>query len=357
MGLAREGTTMTTRKFSLWKNLTIIILGGTGLATWVVGACGSMDEGHEVEIAAARTSRASVETVDQIPQDYVLTPGADLMHKDCVHQVPNGAVTHADLSVTLNGKTIAQYAACTHKRYRYAAPGSGVVAAAGSGHAPGTGNGWVEAGWAYSTQTQFTHMSAGSWIVPANPTLNQGQTIFFFPSLTNDNSIIQPVLQWGPSVAGGGAFWAYANWWVVGTTTKFVSVLQTASPGDTMIGSLDMTYLAATYQYWTITAQDASHGTTTSNSVEITEADPFNAAQSGVLEAYGVSSCSAFPSGSSGWTYFSQPVMYQGTTYTDRNLIVPAWFLFDYNSTGWTGPICNFAATTVDSHGNTTLDY
>jgi hypothetical protein len=349
--------TMTTRKFSLWKNLTIIILGGTGLATWVVGACGSMEGNQDVELAVAHRVGSSLETVDQIPAGYLPTPGGILRHRDCIHQVPEGAATHVDLSVTLNGKKIAQYAACSHQAYRYTPPSAGLAPGTPGRVTPGTGNGWVEASWAWSTQPQFTHMSTGWWDVPANPTLNQGQTIFLFPSLENDQSIIQPVLQWGPSAGGGGAYWAFANWWVVGSTTEFVSTMKAVAVGDEMSGSLDMTYLATTYQYWTITAKDDSTGVTTSNSVEVTEGDPFNAAQAGVLEAYGVSSCSAFPSGSAGWTYFSQPVMYQGYTYTDRNVVVPAWFLTDYNSWGWTGPLCNFAASTVDSHGNTTIDY
>jgi hypothetical protein len=133
--------------------------------------------------------------------------------------------------------------------------------------------------------------------------------------------------------------------------------LKTTSPGNEFSGVLDMTYNNSTSQNWTITANDLTAGTSTSNNVSINETGAFNAAQNGVLEAYGVSSCSAFPSGSSGWTYWNAPNMYQGTSYNDRIAVTPSWFLWDYNGTGWSGPICNFSASNVDSIGNTNLDY
>jgi hypothetical protein len=124
-----------------------------------------------------------------------------------------------------------------------------------------------------------------------------------------------------------------------------------------MNGVLDLAYNTSTYQNWTITAADTTNGTSTSNTFTVNQSSSFNTAQNGVLEAYGISTCSAFPSGSSGWTYWDAPRMYQGYSYLDRNPVTPGWFLFDYNSAGWTGPLCNFSASNVDSVGNTNLDY
>ena len=42
------------------------------------------------------------------------------------------------------------------------------------------------------------------------------RTIFLFNGIQNSTSIYQPVLQWGPSAAGGGNFWTVASWYVDG---------------------------------------------------------------------------------------------------------------------------------------------
>jgi hypothetical protein len=336
------------RKFVL-RNLTITILGGIGMSTWMIGACDSFDETQDVSTtrAALQSPKDSLEAVKQVPADYGIVPGGIVMHKDCVHQIPDGAVASYDLSVTLNGKKIAQYAECKHKKYR--------LAGAADGATPGTGNGWVESSWAYSSKTQFNHLDTGYWLVPATP-VNHGQTIFFFPSLENNASIIQPVLQWGPSAAGGGAFWTFANWYVTGSTTMFVSTLKTTAVGHQFWGSIDMSNQIGSNQYWNIQIKDVTSNNLTNSNVIVNSTSPFNAAQVGVLEAYGVSTCDSFPSGSSGQTYFPIPYVTQGNSYNDRNLINPSWFGVDYIGFGWTGPVCGFSVS-VGSTGGTWLNY
>ena len=54
------------------------------------------------------------------------------------------------------------------------------------------------------------------WTVPPAPATQNGQTIFLFPGIQNSTMIYQPVLQWGPSAAGGGNYWAVASWYVDG---------------------------------------------------------------------------------------------------------------------------------------------
>ena len=84
----------------------------------------------------------------------------------------------------------------------------------------------------------------------------------------------------------------------------------------------------------------------------------YNNAQSAVLEAYGVTVCSDFPSGPAGQTYFStyfsRPALYQGSSYHDRNAISPSWSI-NGPSSKWTagnGPICGFGNSTTDSTGS-----
>ncbi|MDQ1536442.1 MAG: hypothetical protein QOE58_835, partial [Actinomycetota bacterium] len=73
---------------------------------------------------------------------------------------------------------------------------------------PAFGSGWITyASWTNSTGTPVSRF-ATSWRVPAAPSTSIGQTIFLFNGIQNSTMIYQPVLQWGPSAAGGGANWA-----------------------------------------------------------------------------------------------------------------------------------------------------
>lgn len=88
-----------------------------------------------------------------------------------------------------------------------------------------------------------------TFTVPAAPTTNHGQTIFYF-GYTQDHAsphetmLFQPLLQWGASDSGGGAYWSIAAWYVYGgvfyhsTNTTSGQV----SAGDTLLGWIDIHY-------------------------------------------------------------------------------------------------------------------
>ncbi len=78
--------------------------------------------------------------------------------------------------------------------------------------AAGLGEGWIAyAGWTNDTGHPVTLFST-MWKVPPAPKTNHNQVIFLFSGIQNSTNIYQPVLQWGPSAAGGGPYWAVANW-------------------------------------------------------------------------------------------------------------------------------------------------
>lgn len=81
-----------------------------------------------------------------------------------------------------------------------------------------------------------------SWTVPHAPKKYIGQTIFLFIGLgpASSSNIIAPVLQYGPSAAGGGPHWATAAWYVAGTTV-YHTPLQTVSVGQTLRAVVEMT--------------------------------------------------------------------------------------------------------------------
>src|SRR5205085_442159 len=90
-----------------------------------------------------------------------------------------------------------------------------VAAAAGSA-VPDYGTGWIAyAGWTNDSGQPLSSFTT-NWVVPPAPASDSGQTIFLFNGIQNSAFILQPVLQWGPSYAGGGSYWTIANWYADG---------------------------------------------------------------------------------------------------------------------------------------------
>ena len=106
-------------------------------------------------------------------------------------------------------------------------------------------------GAAWKAYTQY-HNSKGmdlytaSWTVPAQPGSDDGQILYYWPGtepddnsfvlqvcvclcvcvsvLLDDNSfVLQPVLQWGNTPAGGGSWWGLASWFVSASQPTIVS--------------------------------------------------------------------------------------------------------------------------------------
>jgi hypothetical protein len=82
---------------------------------------------------------------------------------------------------------------------------------------PVLGGGWtIYAYWNNGTGTTISVFKT-TWKVPPDPQTTGKQTIFLFNGIQNYGSnfgILQPVLQWGPSAAGGGQYWSAASWYV-----------------------------------------------------------------------------------------------------------------------------------------------
>jgi hypothetical protein len=48
------------------------------------------------------------------------------------------------------------------------------------------------------------------------------------------------VLQWGPSAAGGGRYWAVASWYVTSRGQAFHTPLVRVEPGDELVGVMEL---------------------------------------------------------------------------------------------------------------------
>lgn len=105
-----------------------------------------------------------------------------------------------------------------------------------------------------------------------------------------DNSaVLQPVLQWGSTPAGGGDYWAVASWYVSSNHGTIVTPLVNANVGDTVLGTNNF----LSNKTWEICGTVSSSGNSTCFNFQ--PYAPYVYAYE-VLEAYSVDSdCSLYP--------------------------------------------------------------
>jgi hypothetical protein len=114
--------------------------------------------------------------------------------------------------------------------------------------------GWIAyAYWSNpSSSTPITSFTT-DWVVPSVPSKQGSQTIFLFNGMqdgtTSTSYIVQPVLQWGPSAAGGGKYWAITNWYVTSSQAFFGSLVS-VSTGTSLSGVMTETAVSGSkYSY------------------------------------------------------------------------------------------------------------
>ncbi len=150
------------------------------------------------------------------------------------------------------------------------------------------GSGWIAyAGWTVGG-TPISSFST-TWTVPPAPRTSNGQTVFFFNGIQNA-LILQPVLQWGPSAAGGGAYWSIGCWYAAAPPGVSVySTLVNVNPGDVLTGVMTMTgSSAAGFNYTCVFTGYPSTSITITNQPQLTWANE-------TLEAYAITACSDYP--------------------------------------------------------------
>lgn len=158
--------------------------------------------------------------------------------------------------------------------------------------------GWVEFAHWWSSKA-ITSLS-GSWIVPPPPEARDGQTLFLFLGLQDDSTqvteLLQPVLQWGMSPAGGGRYWSLSCWYLhVPALQKPLLTASTAvrvAEGESIDGHVRQREMNDTLSVWECEASTDA-GVSTGLAV-ISDMDlRYSYA---ALEAYGKSmSCDHYP--------------------------------------------------------------
>jgi hypothetical protein len=223
--------------------------------------------------------------------DYVLTP-AGYRHRSCVHGVESGSsVVQTPTGLNVNfGSDSYSIPKCAFPGTRQALP----------------------SGWAVYEMYQSTKGVSsynGTWVTPGSPKAPQSQTLFTFTGLQNaflegsgphdSISIIQPVLQWGASAAGGGQYWSIASWYVGNQGTVVYSTLKQIANGAQIQGTM----LMNANNTWTITAAAGSIVTSINVSPGAAELYVFV-----TLEVYSVTKCGDYPTGSIPYTNLSVDV-------------------------------------------------
>ena len=160
------------------------------------------------------------------------------------------------------------------------------------GDIPGFGTGWIT--YAYWTNNTGNPISSfrTSWRVPHAPTKSSGQTIFLFNGIDSSDpsaAILQPVLQWGVSAAGGGPYWSVASWYVQGNGAAIHTDLVRVNEGDDLVGLMELTGQSGSK--FSYTAEFDGINNTTLPVQNVDELIWCNE----TLEAYDITSCSDYP--------------------------------------------------------------
>jgi hypothetical protein len=107
--------------------------------------------------------------------------------------------------------------------------------------------GWIEyVQWTNDTGEPIASFSS-TWVVPTAPASDDGQIVYLFNGLQHSSDgpfILQPVLQWGASPAGGGNFWSITNWFVDGQGGLAIfanNPLVRVNQGDVLQGIMTLT--------------------------------------------------------------------------------------------------------------------
>jgi hypothetical protein len=164
-----------------------------------------------------------------VPPGHVLTPGG-YRHESLTHFVPEGhRVRRRKGQLQL-----------VHRRTQRIV--SRYPSVPDDEPIPDIGTGWVTYAWWFNNSGSPISQLSTQWIVPQPPTTQSNQTIFLFNALEDaqNNDLLQAVLQWGISHAGGGPYWAIGNWYIDTTGHACFSKLVQVQPGEVLTGVISM---------------------------------------------------------------------------------------------------------------------
>jgi len=279
-------------------------------------------------------TKVTPDEVARIPgmtADYVRTPHG-YFHASCVQHVDQSEELQEDGSIKRADGKIRAVAQCAYPRFLH--NGTRVEAKDTATHLPEVYNGYLQL--VSATLNSGTNELTAYMTVPPNPSSQSGQTLYFFPGLQDAQdviSILQPVLGWD---GYGANNWTIASWNCCKSGTTYVGNNVVVKVGDLIYGTMVNT----SGQNWTITATDETNTSLASATLKTKGySQVFDWVFAGALEAYGVSSCSQFPS--SGPIKFTNVQAYVGGQVVSN----PSWTI----QPGTNGETACTGAKVVDS--------
>ncbi|KAJ7260502.1 hypothetical protein B0H12DRAFT_1322272 [Mycena haematopus] len=216
----------------------------------------------------------------------VLTPGGYRLSTD-VYEVPaGGRIVHVgnDIQVVGADGSVLRTVPSGKKAVKPAAE-----------PVPPEQNGWITyASWLNTSPSPISNFST-TWTAPAPPNTYHGQTVFLFNSIepSTFDAILQPVLQYGPSTAGGGQYWSVASWYLDGPLVFFTPLVR-VNEGQPLTGLISLVG-ATTGPTHSYTSQFSNIPGTL---LRVDNADELTWATE-TLEVYGVNGKSDYPPGAS----------------------------------------------------------
>lgn len=283
-----------------------------------------------------------------VPSEYIITPFG-YFHPSCFKRLSHGDILQKDQGVIRHTDgTSDPLQVCQYPHYdRRGRVVSNVQGETDSNvqlktMSPSISHSWIEA-YATTTSTSYGVLNA-TWTVPASPTSNDDQTLFFFPGMvdTNDElSIIQPVLGWNSDYSDA---WGIASWNCCLSGITYESSPVSVSSGDTILGTLQPSCFTGveSCRSWNIYTYDLTTGKSTSLTLSPSEGQTFNEVFAGAVEVYSVAQCSDYPP--------QTGIIFSGLELYDYkgNLIgSPDWSFINYSS-GLT-PQCNYTGNEVSA--------
>jgi hypothetical protein len=228
--------------------------------------------------------------------DMVLTPGG-LRPRGFVNAIEPGhelrlLETGEFVKLELATKNVTHFAKPPAGQAQFAVPGPHGGPTGQLAPSPGAlANGWQTYGWWDSGGKSLSYFST-QWTVPPAPATSSGQTIFLFNGIQNTGTnygILQPVLQWGSSAAGGGAYWSVANWYVASGGQAFHTNLVRVNSGTVLHGVMTQTGASgANYNY------NSEFQGLANTALPVANIAPLHWANE-TLECYGLTKCSDLP--------------------------------------------------------------
>lgn len=258
------------------------------LASVIFAGCNK--ESRTPAPSATNNKAATIITDKAGANDMVLTP-AGMMEKSKVHYIQPGTELrvnngHLQQIQSAGGKLLKDFGAVSIT--------ADAIHGSTNKFVPAQVNGWAAyTYWHNTDKAKPIVYYTTSWVVPAVPKLPGNQTIFLFNGMqdgvTQNSYIVQPVLQWGGSAAGGGKYWAITSWYVSASQAFFGS-LATVEAGTKLQGVMTETGFTGTNFNYT----SEFVGYPDSVNLKVANVPQANWAAE-TLEVYGVSVAAQYP--------------------------------------------------------------